>query len=309
MCQYPICGGITANDTRVCNGTGSCDAPDICIPFAAVGTAVVPYVDQHKTYNENCIDGYAGFHCDIPVCFGILANESSVCLQRGTCTAPDTCACSSGKYAGNVCQHPVCDGISAADPQVCDGNGKCLYPGFCKCYETTRYTGQFCQHPPCFNISANDNYVCSRHGKCIAKDMCQCDSQYGGANCSLPICFGVLATEPSVCNERGKCILGNHCDCTKSYFGRNCEHFGCNGFHSIDTRACGEDKLCTAPEVCVPNWCFYIIVFYSILGCIILIFIALCSRCIIRKCWHDHKLKKETVLCQAYENYLYILTL
>ena len=115
----------------------------------------------------NCTTpGWSGTFCEIPVCFGILANDTAnVCSGRGTCVAPDVCSSCQTGFGGSRCQTPICYGKLANDTNnVCSGRGSCVGPDICSSC-AAGYSGSVCQNPICYGYAANDtSKVCS--GRC-----------------------------------------------------------------------------------------------------------------------------------------------
>lgn len=50
-----------------------------------------------------CFEGYIGYDCRHPTCFGVAANDPFVCSGRGICTEPEYCLCES-PYLGRACE-------------------------------------------------------------------------------------------------------------------------------------------------------------------------------------------------------------
>src|SRR4051794_1748715 len=80
-------------------------------------------------------------------CFGVPITSSNVCGGNGTCTAQDTCACTSGYNLPN-CDTWSCNSILMNNPSVCSGNGSCTSPNVCTC--NVGYTGASCNSYKCF---------------------------------------------------------------------------------------------------------------------------------------------------------------
>ena len=122
-CQYPICFGISSNQSEVCNHqNGTCYEPDKC----------------------QCLDGYGGPDCKVIQCYGKPNDDKRSCSSRGTCLGPDNCACNKG-YVGKECELLVCHGKNSSDARVCGGvtNGKCKSPDHCECF--SNYEGDQCE--------------------------------------------------------------------------------------------------------------------------------------------------------------------
>ena len=156
----PICYGKFESG-MVCSSRGECTSPDNC----------------------KCWNGlYTGKECEIPICFGISANDPNVCSYgNGTCMINNQCQCLDGFY-GETCQFPIC--FSKIIGESCGGpsRGACTNKDVCKCGQF--YTGEQCQYRMCQGKSEMDKYVCSGHGKCQANGRCECDTLYIGDDCS-----------------------------------------------------------------------------------------------------------------------------
>ena len=80
---------------------------------------------------------------------------------------------------------PYCFGIPADDPTVCSGNGTCVDTDTCECIDPSSYTGPQCGTPVCDGILATETGVCSGNGTCVAPDTCSCEEGYSGNNCEI----------------------------------------------------------------------------------------------------------------------------
>ena len=80
-------------------------------------------------------------------CYGVSADDSSVCSGDGTCSAIDTCTCDIG-FTGSLCASVAhtCDSIYANDPAVCSGHGTCVSTNTCTC--DIDYSGVYCGTGP-----------------------------------------------------------------------------------------------------------------------------------------------------------------
>ena len=116
-------------------------SPIACDPACSSNTECIGNTCQ-------CIDGWSGNDCDVPIC-------NTTC-NNGTCVAPNTCQCDEG-YMGLYCTTPVCD--------VPCNNGTCVAPNTCQCDEG--YEGLQCTIPVC-------NPSCNATSACIAPNTCQC---------------------------------------------------------------------------------------------------------------------------------------
>ncbi|KAL9643350.1 hypothetical protein ABK040_014804 [Willaertia magna] len=122
-----------------------------------------------------CNTNWFGDSCSVPSCFGILANESTVCEGKGKCIGVNSCQCFEG-YGGNNCSVPSCYDVSALDNNVCNGHGKCVDFNSCVCSDGWKSNN--CSIPTCEN-SGN----CSNNGICISPDKCLCKERYGSYDC------------------------------------------------------------------------------------------------------------------------------
>ncbi len=234
----PFCYGISSlNTSYVCSGRGTCVASDVC--------AV-------------CANGWGGSQCEVPMCYGKLANDSSVCSSRGTCVLPDTCSCMSG-WSGYTCNVPTCNGIPANSSNVCNTRGQCVAPNTCiNCNNS--YTGSNCEIPICYGIPANDTiHVCSGRGSCVAPDVCSnCTGDYGGSNCQYPYCYGFLSNDTlNVCSGRGICVFPDVCStCQSGWGGSQCNVPTCSGILANNSAVCSSHGSCGSPNTCscVSGW-------------------------------------------------------
>jgi hypothetical protein len=202
------------------------------------------------SYNNcTCLTGYTGTQCNIPICYSILATQSSVCSNgNGTCTNHDICTCNTN-YSGNQCQYPICYNYSSIDARVCSGKGSCSSPNTCTC--NTGYTGNNCQFSICYNKSANDSSVCSSNGICTQPDTCVCTSSYTGNQCQYPICNGKLSTDVGVCSGHGSCVAAI-CQCNFGYLGNDCQftNITCFARNSTDVAVCSAHGVCLTVDKC-----------------------------------------------------------
>jgi hypothetical protein len=168
-----------------------------------------------------CNFGYAGGMCEIPICFGVRADDPNVCMGRGSCIAPDLCKCIE-RWGGNNCNSHTCFGLNATDPNVCSGRGICQDVDICIC--DGEYGGDQCEIPQCFSVLATDMNVCSGKGNCTKLDTCICKDGWRGHDCSVAECFGKGSTDPDVCSGNGQCALGT-CLCFEGFYGDECDMF------------------------------------------------------------------------------------
>lgn len=155
-CQYPICFNSTYPE--ICSGNGNCTAPNVC----------------------NCSSGFTGPKCEVPICFGLNANDPLSCNGKGYCVSKDICDCRTN-HSGEQCQYHSCFSISANVSNVCNAKGSCISENNCSCY--VGFYGQECQYYYCFDTPFNDTAVCSSHGSCVSTDLCLCHTEHYGIDC------------------------------------------------------------------------------------------------------------------------------
>ncbi|KAG2383128.1 hypothetical protein C9374_004465 [Naegleria lovaniensis] len=232
----PTCNNVLQNQTElVCNGHGSCDAPNVC----------------------RCHSDWTGPLCEYPYCFGIPSNTSAtVCSGHGNCTNVDTCVCN-GNWVGSNCSMPTCFGIYQNSTSVCSGHGTCNDIDVCSC--DSNWGGQNCSLPKCFGILQNmTGSVCNGHGSCNDVDTCECTSNWGGPSCALPKCYGILQNLTiSVCSGHGSCNDVDTCACFSNWGGQNCSIPKCFGIlQNMTGVVCSGHGSCNDVDTCVcdPNW-------------------------------------------------------
>jgi len=265
QCQHYDCFSVHYTSKSTCSGNGKCNAPNTCICDMARGwegancNQIQCYnmlnCSNHGTCVSNntcsCFTDWQGQICNVPVCFGINATNSSVCSTHGSCVSANTCSCVSD-YIGNQCQTPVCFGKSALDSTTCNGKGSCVDANTCVC--NAGYTGNKCTIITCSGVMFNSTSVCSGRGTCSAPDTCDCSIGFAGASCQEATCNGIPASSSTVCNSRGNCIGPNLCQCRTGYSGISCETVSsplvCFGKASIDTTVCSGRGICLGNNTC-----------------------------------------------------------
>ena len=76
-------------------------------------------------------------------CFGLTAEDPTVCSGHGSCTDVDQCKCDEG-WMGIDCSITHCFGFTSNLPdRVCSGRGTCVQHNKCQCKEG--YRGHNCQ--------------------------------------------------------------------------------------------------------------------------------------------------------------------
>ncbi|EFC46040.1 predicted protein [Naegleria gruberi] len=205
LCDIPSCFGVNGNDRSVCSGHGSCITPSNCSCFNNWEGAMCENCPTGFSGDDckSCDESHTGEGCDVPICYGLAANNESVCSGNGKCIESSVCVCSGfwtgancdtcpEKYSGSACDVPVCYGVSANDSMVCSGHGSCVAPSQCFCEGrwagelcdscVAGYNGSNCENPICFG-EFNTSIVCSGHGLCSALDVCVCSEQWAGETC------------------------------------------------------------------------------------------------------------------------------
>jgi hypothetical protein len=99
-CQFHSCYGFNETEVSVCSEHGICVGMNLC----------------------ECVDGWTGATCVIPICYGINSTDSAVCSFNGTCIMNNTCECYEG-YVGDDCSRFTCFGVDQISPEVCGGHG------------------------------------------------------------------------------------------------------------------------------------------------------------------------------------------
>ncbi|KAG2373713.1 hypothetical protein C9374_011802 [Naegleria lovaniensis] len=193
-----------------------------------------------------------------PPCFGIAANNASVC--SGNCVAPDQCVCDTN-HTGPSCAFPLCFGVSSNDTaQVCSGNGVCENVDTCSC--SAGFSGSQCEAPSYNGIMATNSSACNGHNSCevdlVCVKICTCNvNGHVGTQCVLVTCFGITSNNVShVCSGNGICENVDTCSCTTGFRGSKCEHPSCNGIVSTNTSVCTGHGSCINLDTCVCdiNW-------------------------------------------------------
>ncbi len=160
------CFGVPANSPSVCGGHGQCVGLNACqCDPGYSGYSVCIPDDKCVTNNGGCGNmqccSTASYPCYNPnhqqctsnglvwKCYGIGANDATVCGGHGNCTSLDHCSCNSG-WSGSTCMEP-------SEPSGCNcyiATDKC-------CHDLNNNNGR----PTCYNPSlyqCNDgNRLCS----------------------------------------------------------------------------------------------------------------------------------------------------
>ncbi|EFC44590.1 predicted protein [Naegleria gruberi] len=199
-CSIPVCNGIAADVSGVCNGNGQCLAPDTC------------------SCNGN--SWTASSYCKDAICGGLSGASACGGSNRGSCSSPNTCTCIN-KYYGNSCEKFDCFGVLYSSSKVCSSNGTCVSPDKCSCMNG--WLGVNCNETVSNNSNGTINGTIVNNSTNSGNETFVCPAGYGGVNCSAPICFGYLANDTKVCNNgKGICQSPNNCLCLAGWSGVNC---------------------------------------------------------------------------------------
>jgi hypothetical protein len=98
-----------------------------------------------------CLTGFVGENCEIPICFGKLSNDTTVCFGKGTCIDNNLCSCFDSDIFGhfngekncskcnlNYFQDSTCKKIECDNILTCNNKGTCNQQNICDC------NGNFC---------------------------------------------------------------------------------------------------------------------------------------------------------------------
>jgi hypothetical protein len=282
------CFGKSRNDPQVCSSKGNCVQKDVCNCFSGfVGKQCEQPANNNGTGPNNGTDN----NNSTLTCFGIRAEDPTVCHNRGKCIAQNQCQCASD-FLPPTCEKPVnnngtqggnstlsCYGKKPDDPQVCNSKGQCIQPDTCTCFPG--FVGKQCETSvnnngtdqnnngtigdfQCFDKKKNDPNVCSSKGNCIQKDICVCFQGFSGKACEISggqgngtqvaECYGFKENDPMVCSGNGKCTGKDTCVCRQGFAGMSCESALCNGTRSDSPSVCGGHGYCIKPDNCM---CYY----------------------------------------------------
>jgi hypothetical protein len=211
--------------------------------------------------------------CYLPVCFGKVSSDPTVCSGNGQCNTLNNCVCKLGYndptgrccvdngkcackdgYIGSQCEIVICGGIWSNDPTVCSSRGVCNRPNQCDC--PPGFIGSFCQFPVCYGLSLESgSKPCSGRGQCNSSDNCICDAGYVGSRCEDIQCFGKSSSDSGVCNGRvGNCTAPNTCVCdAKKWSGAACDLAICS---TNQTKMCSGTGTCTKPSICECDYMY-----------------------------------------------------
>ena len=191
-CNETTCYGLRNTNTSVCSGHGTCISNNNCTcergyhgskceSFNCLGDgSLCPYNGYCSTMTDTCkCTGYLGDRCEIPVCFGLTNDYTSVCRGHGTCIDKDTCKCNKDWF-GKDCQYTTCFGVPGNSSLVCSQRGSCTALNTCSCSQSV---GLNCELNVCFGKKENDTLVCSSRGVCDGYNHCTCRGGFTGTQC------------------------------------------------------------------------------------------------------------------------------
>ncbi|EFC35244.1 predicted protein, partial [Naegleria gruberi] len=84
-----------------------------------------------RSIKATCPTGYGGFTCK-PICYDIMATNTSVCSRNGKCIDYNTCKCDSNHF-GAYCENTYCSGVASNSSNVCSRHGRCVEYNTCVC--------------------------------------------------------------------------------------------------------------------------------------------------------------------------------
>jgi hypothetical protein len=136
------------------------------------------------------------------------------CYNGGSCVQPEVCECMDG-WAGLDCSVPLCRYLDARGRErTCQNGGICGFRQQCTCVKrhsllyiahkeapqvVTGYQGDDCSVAKCTQgwydpncTGVNDGvygcYRCANGGNCTAPDYCTCPPEWTGYDCRTPVC-------------------------------------------------------------------------------------------------------------------------
>ncbi|EFC42096.1 predicted protein [Naegleria gruberi] len=172
----PQCFGISASDSSVCSGRGSCTSYNNCV----------------------CNSTYYGSQCSYDYsCGGLSPDSSTACNGKGVCQSQDKCQCISG-IVGNLCNLEAnCFGIYSYTSTVCSANGNCIGTNVCSCNKG--YYGSQCSYNyACNGIAPDSSNVCNSRGSCNSNGTCSCVSGYQGSYCESAQSTHVVSSDTGI---------------------------------------------------------------------------------------------------------------
>jgi hypothetical protein len=274
QCLAASCSGATLTNTKLCNGTGTCQWPSPpgqttdCSPYicaqGACKTSCQTDSDCIGTYT--CVSGVCklrqgqicstGTQCASGFCVdGYCCNNAC----NGTCRAcnlapsPGTCTF----YAPNTDPEGECpdDGASSCQRDgMCDGAGACrLYSSSTVCVAqsctgSTQFNARLCNGSGTCTTGTTTNcspYTCGTTAcRTSCTDNTQCVSGYQCAGGQCKQVNGSSCTSGSQCAS-GECWDGVCCNTNCSGICRRCDFSGAVGTCSFATPGTDPDNDCT----------------------------------------------------------------
>ncbi|KAG2386429.1 hypothetical protein C9374_002875 [Naegleria lovaniensis] len=226
FCDTPICfGKLGSDNASVCSGKGFCMTPNHCTCVTSTGYSLK--VDGFECENLSCKGSNNRYFAstDQRVC----SNGNGDCVLNST-TREGGCKCNDG-YSGEYCQLTSCFGIDAQNSSVCGGHGQCIAYNYCNCSSNEQdgfwygyncesclptHTGPKCNIPTC-----NSTSTCNNHGEC-ENLQCACRDNWNGRFCDecRENYFGqscdIYCSKETNCSGHGACIANGQCSCYQS---------------------------------------------------------------------------------------------
>ncbi|EFC38198.1 predicted protein [Naegleria gruberi] len=206
--------------------------------------------DKLRIIYKECDANYGGDYCNLPYCYSIRSDDSTVCNSNGNCTDVNNCLCSNG-FSGANCSSWTCNGYSNSLTTGCSYHGTCTSYNTCNC--SSNYYGSNCSITTCNDIYSNSSEVCLGRGICAQVDDCHCEFGFTGNNCQNYNCSGIAFDNSSVCSSRGLCLSPNNCSCQSGFFGNECQHYNCYGILANSSQVCSSSGVCSSPNNCTCN--------------------------------------------------------
>ena len=236
--RCPSCKCLTCNQSI---------SQEVCDSQCEFG-GVMSHSGECEICTCNGCDGkkYVTPACEIPICYGVPADNVTVCSNgRGLCGQPNVCVCNSSQYVGDECEIAVCFGIPSTNSSSCHNNGNCSDYNTCSCKDG--YYGEDCSVWSCHGEPYTSHNACT-NGNCTNLNQCSCEQGWSGDRCEIPHCFGKIGN--TTCSKQGRCISPDYCECKVNYFGRECEHTNCFGIPSNNESVCSSHGKCIDHDNC-----------------------------------------------------------
>ena len=164
-----------------------------------------------------CIAGFSGADCSVPVCDPVCVNGT--CVEGENQGDPNVCDCNEG-FEGDSCETQIdpCDDLPCV-------NGSCIVLSVteAECDCSSGWKGDACDEVDTVCSTEQENNLTCDKGNCVLVDgvpSCDCIAGFSGADCSVPECDPVCAN--------GTCVEGenqgdpNICDCNEGFEGPSC---------------------------------------------------------------------------------------